>query len=156
MAPAIVEGVTRLVVGTFVEINKAGVGCGSATTGAESVEVGVPAESTGWSGSTFKFAGGVGGVGGVVVVEEFELTKTSLGELSSPIAGADNRRVGKSAKANPRAILLCIFYTSQFFLLQLPISDLCRTTPWSSRQFSWRFDGGKALPSQTLPLNGQI
>ena len=77
IAPAMVEGVTRLLVGTLVEISKAGVGCCSATTGAESIGAGASAESTGWdvwAGSTLKFAGGVREE---VVAEEVELTETS-------------------------------------------------------------------------------
>jgi hypothetical protein len=112
IAPAMVEGVTRLLVGTLVEISRAGVGCCSATTGAESVGAGVSAESTVWdfwAGSTFKFAGGVSEE---VVAEEVELTETSLAPNSSPSAGELSRRVGKSAKANPRTTLLRIMHTS--------------------------------------------
>jgi hypothetical protein len=72
----------------------------------------VSAESTGWdvwAGSTLKFAGGVREE---VVAEEVELTETSLAPNSSPSAGAEKRRVGKSAKTNPRTTLLRIMHSS--------------------------------------------
>ena len=73
IAPAIVEGVTRLEVGTFVEIQTVGVESASAATGVESAdsvdpELVVTVGTTDWpacSGSTFKFAGP-----GIVLAED--------------------------------------------------------------------------------------
>jgi len=69
IAPAIVDGVTRLLVGTFVEIHTVGVESCSAGIGVDSADSadsadsvdpdwpGEVVETAGWTGSTFKFAG---------------------------------------------------------------------------------------------------